>query len=69
MKTTPRIEALPDLDPIDAEALSRAIELYRGLGRDRSEQVDFWLRRDGWLQAARFASRTAKSRSSGQSYG
>ena len=54
MKTTPRIEALPDLDPIDAEALSRAIELYRGLGRDRSEQVDFWLRRDGWLQAARF---------------
>jgi hypothetical protein len=54
MKTSRRIEALPDLDPVDAEAFTRAIELYRGLGRDRSEQVDHWLRCDGWLQAARY---------------
>jgi hypothetical protein len=54
MKTSRRIEALPDLDPADAEAFTRAIELYRGLGRDRSEQVDHWLKCDGWLQAARY---------------
>jgi len=54
MKTKRRIEALPDLDPADAEAFGRAIELYRGMSQENSEQVDHWLRRDGWLQAARY---------------
>jgi hypothetical protein len=54
MKTKRRIEALPDLDPVDAEAFTRAIKLYRGMSRENSEQVDFWQKRDGWLQAARY---------------
>ena len=54
MKMSRHIEALPDLDPVDAEAFTRAIELHRGMSQENAEQVDHWLKRDGWLQAARY---------------
>jgi hypothetical protein len=43
-----------DLDPVDEEALTRALEMAR-LEPGRSEQLDHKLAREPWEQVARFA--------------
>jgi hypothetical protein len=51
-----------EVDDVDHDALTRAVEMYRA-DPARSEQLDYIIKRDGWVKAAEFAAYSAQSRS------
>jgi hypothetical protein len=47
-------------DDVDGDALTRALIWYRARSQDRSSQLDYIIKRDGWRKAAEFCAGSAQ---------